>query len=89
MAMTKVRALDGGGAVVRVTGDGREYVLREGQFEDIAARPVEEQADAVYAAVAANMDVDPAQVRTEADELARETAANATTGEAHQDAGRE
>lgn len=84
---------DGSKVIVDNHGDSsipeEEFVLRPGQWEQIQALPHDQQRAKLNELVEANKNVDPAQVRTEADEQARETYANATTGEAHQEAERQ
>lgn len=83
MAITIKQTLEDGATVVRDDADGFEAVLKPGQWAQVQAVKPHQQRGIVERLVLKNRtDGDP---RSEADEQARETAQNASSGEAHQD----
>ena len=81
------QTLPDGATVVADKADGREWVLRPGQYAEVAALPHDDQRAKVLEFVESNR-ADPTGGRTELDEQAMETMRNATTGEAHQESER-
>lgn len=72
------------GATVVADDDGFAAVLKPGQWEEIARLPHSEQRNRAEQFVLENRP-DPTGGRSQRDEETRETAENASTGEAHQD----
>lgn len=84
MAIRLVRTMADGVTVVRDDGDGREFVLKPGQWEQVQAVIEPHRRQLLERFLEDNRTTgDP---RSEMDEQARETMQNATTGEAHEQA---
>lgn len=76
--------LDDGAVVLHDAADGAEFVIRAEQWDQLDQLPPSEQRTRVEQFVLENR-ADPTGGRTERDENARETAQNASSGEAHQE----
>lgn len=85
MAINTIRTLSDGSTVVEDDADGKEFVLKPGQLAELRARG---SGRAVLEEMVRANRADPTGGRTERDEQARETAENASTGEAHQESER-
>lgn len=87
MTLYVKRTLEDGSTVVVDNSSGAEQeiaVLKPGQWEQVQAVRHDQQRALVDRFVAANA-ADPTGGRSELDEQARETAENASSGEAHQE----
>lgn len=79
--MNVLQVLDDGSTVIEV-GGAVQVVLKPGQWEQLRDLPEDAQLPKLAEFINANH---AAYERTEAEERAMETAANAATGEAHQE----
>lgn len=82
MSIDVIRTLPDGSNVVRDTDDGREFVLKPGQFAELRARG---SGRAVLEEMVRSNRADPTDGRTERDEQAMDTARDASSGESHQE----
>jgi hypothetical protein len=81
MTLVVIDSKPDGTTIIRDNMDGQQFVLKPGQWPEVQALPHDQQRAKAEELHEANRLVDQ---RTELDEQTNETAANASSGEAHE-----